>query len=65
MKFSEVLTDAGRQALESFQRILDEHRILVREMEQLRAGVEGSITIGALYYGLDEYLLALQIRSKP
>lgn len=51
-----VLTEDGRQALESLRRIHDEYTALQATIAGRRAGTSGTITIGAPYHGLHEWL---------
>ncbi len=53
---SVVLTDVGQRCLGGFREILDLYGGLKAEVDARRAGIAGSLTIGAPYYGLHEQL---------
>lgn len=48
------LTEAGRLACETFSRMLDEYDQLGRSLEALSREASGVLTVGVLYYGVEE-----------
>lgn len=50
------ITEAGKAVYDSFKSIICEYDKLSREMERLQHSLSGQLRIGALYYGIKEYV---------